>query len=224
MIRVSDALQAIIKTNPFLEFGIHHRLLNLTQLARYMHPFVEARTQKEVSVSAITMNLSRLQQSLLATTPAPEQYIIEKVTIVSGLCTATFPRSPDAHKRLNNLHNHIQRNNGFCSLAEGMREITVIVENRYQSRLQNLLAQAPLYTHSRLASVGVQFSENYADVPGMLYMLLQRVALQNVNLIEISSTYTEIVLYVAEEDTRIVFDTLFQSFLVQGTGREQRSR
>ncbi len=46
-------------------------------------------------------------------------------------------------------------------------------------------------------------------------MLLQRVALQNVNLIEISSTYTEIVFYVAEKDTRIVFDTLFHSFLVR---------
>jgi len=44
---------------------------------------------------------------------------------------------------------------------------------------------------------------------------LQRVALQNVNLIEISSTYTEIVFFIAEEDTRIVFDTLFQSFVVE---------
>ncbi|MCB1808441.1 MAG: hypothetical protein KDJ99_25805, partial [Candidatus Competibacteraceae bacterium] len=65
------------------------------------------------------------------------------------------------------------------------------------------------------ASVGVQFGTHYADVPGMLYTLLQRVALQNVNLIEISSTYTEIVFFIAEEDTRIVFDTLFQSFVAE---------
>ena len=49
----------------------------------------------------------------------------------------------------------------------------------------------------------------------MLYMLLQRVTLQNVNLIEIISTYTEIVFYVDERDTQTVFDTLFQSFLVR---------
>ncbi|MEZ5590063.1 MAG: hypothetical protein R3F53_04905 [Gammaproteobacteria bacterium] len=48
----------------------------------------------------------------------------------------------------------------------------------------------------------------------MLYTLLQRVALQNVNLIEISSTYTEIVFFIAEK-IRIVFDTLFQSFVVE---------
>ena len=217
MIRVADALQATIKTNPFLEFGIHHGLFNLTQLARYLQPFIKARIQKDISVSAITMSLSRLQQSLLATTPAPKQYVIEKINIVSGLCTATFPRSPQAHKHLNRLYNHIQNNHGFCSLTEGMREITIIVENRYQTRLQSVLDQAPLYTHSQLASVGVQFDAHYADVPGMLYMLLQRIALQNVNLIEVSSTYTEIVFYVAEEDTRLVFDTLFHSFLVRGT-------
>ena len=215
MIKISDALKTIIKSNPLLEFGIHHGLFNLTQLARYLQPFVQARTQKDISTSAITMSLSRLQQSLSANTPEPEHYLIEKISIVSGLCTATFPRSPQAHKRLNSLYNHVQNNNGFCSLAEGMREITIIVENRYQQKLQTLLDQAPLYTHSQLASVGVQFGKHYADIPGMLYTLIQRVALQNVNLIEISSTYTEIVFYIAEKDTRIVFDTLFHSFLMQ---------
>ena len=215
MIRVSEALQSIIKSNPLLEFGIHHGLFNLTQLARYLQPLVIARIQKEISISAITMSLSRLQRSLLAAIPDAQHYAIEKIAIVSGLCTATFPRSPQAHERLNRLYNEVQKNSGFCNLAEGMREITIIVENRYQTHLQNMLEQPPLYLHSRLASVGVQFGAHYADVPGMLYTLLQRVALQNVNLIEISSTYTEIVFFIAEEDTRIVFDTLFQSFVVE---------
>lgn len=51
-------------------------------------------------------------------------------------------------------------------------------------------------------SIGVQFGEGYADVPGILYTLLQRVALQNVNLIEISSTYAEIAFYGDEADAR----------------------
>ena len=52
----------------------------------------------------------------------------------------------------------------------------------------------------------------------MLYMLLQRVALQNVNLIEITSTYTEIVFYIDQRDTQTVFDTFFESFLVKSGG------
>lgn len=213
---VSDGLREIIQGNPFLEFGIHYGLFNLSQLARYLRPFVEARTHKEVKATAIAMGLSRLQQSLRSSTRAPDHYVIDKVTIHSGLFTATFAASPEAHEHLNALYHRIQREGGFCSLAQGQREITVIAERRHQSRLDRILKQAPLYTHDRLASIGVQFGERYADVPGVLYMLLQRVALQNVNLIEISSTYTEIDFYVDEGDTRTVFDTLFRSFLVQG--------
>ena len=59
----------------------------------------------------------------------------------------------------------------------------------------------------------MQFDPRYATIPGMAYMLLRRVALQNVNLIEITSTFTEIHLFIDERNTQIVFDLLFQIFL-----------
>ena len=77
-------------------------------------------------------------------------------------------------------------------------------------------ADRGLYDH--VSAVTVQFAKSYVDVPGMLYMLLQRVTLQNINLIEIASTYTEIMMFIDEADTRTIFDTLFQSFLVKSGG------
>jgi aspartokinase len=78
--------------------------------------------------------------------------------------------------------------------------------------LREMIREEPVHQHTHLAPVGEQFDRRYARIPGLLYTLLQRVTLQNINLIEISSTYTEIVFYVDEHDTRTVFDTLFQSF------------
>ncbi len=217
MIRISETLRDIVKGNPFLEFGVHHGLFNLTQLARYLQPQVEARAMKEVQVSAITMNLSRLQRRLAPATPAPERFVIDNVTIHSGLSTVTYPRNPEVQAKLNALYNRIHEEGGFCSLSQGLRELTAIFESRFRPELGQQIRQPPLYEHERLASVGVQFGARYADIPGMLYMLLQRVTLQNINLIEITSTYTEIIFFIDETDTRTVFDTLFQSFLVRGT-------
>ena len=45
-----------------------------------------------------------------------------------------------------------------------------------------------------------------------LYYILQQTTLQNINIIEISSTFTEIVLYVEEQDTKLTFDTVYESF------------
>ena len=110
--------------------------------------------------------------------------MIDRVTIHSGLCTATYPRQPDIHGVLNGLYGRIHRR--------------------------------PLFRHDHLAAIGVRFDPRYARIPGMLYMLPQRVALQNVTLIEITSTFTEIHLFIAEDDTRAIFDLLFQSFLAKG--------
>ncbi len=133
----------------------------------------------------------------------------------------TYPKSPELHARLHALYNRIHRENGFCSLSQGLHEATVIIESRFRQWLEQETKLRPVYEHANLASVGVQFNARYADIPGMLYMLLQRVALQNVNLVEITSTYTEIVFYIDERDTQRVFDTLFESFLIK-SGAGQR--
>ena len=162
--------------------------------------------------------MSRLQRDLRPATPAPEQYVIENLTIHSGLLTVSYPKSPDLHAALHEVYNRIHRENGFCSLSQGLHEVTLIIDGRFRSVLESEVRQKPVYQHANLSSVSVQFSERYADIPGMLYMLLQRVALQNVNLIEITSTYTEIVFYIDERDTQTVFDTFFRSFLVKSEG------
>ncbi|WP_147300916.1 hypothetical protein [Aestuariispira insulae] len=215
MISISTVLQDIIKGNPFLEFGFHHGLFNLTQLARYLQPLVESRARKEAQVTAITMNLSRLQSRIKSDTPKPERFVIDAVNINSGLCAVTYRKAPDLHGILNRLYSRVHEESGFCSLSQGMHEITMVVENRHRGWLDDNCRQKPIAAYDHVAAVTVQFAKSYVDVPGMLYMLLQRVTLQNINLIEIASTYTEIMMFIDEADTRTIFDTLFQSFLVK---------
>ena len=58
MIKVSDAILAIIRGNPFLEFGVHHQLFNSAQLARYLQPFIAARTHTDTKESAIAIAIA----------------------------------------------------------------------------------------------------------------------------------------------------------------------
>jgi len=105
----------------------------------------------------------------------------------------------------------MQKKGAFCSVSEGMQEVTVIVENRFEDRLLQLVGERPVCQHTNLASVEIIFGSAYTETPGMLYMLLQRAALQNINLIEITSTCSGITLFIAESDTRVLFDTLLNS-------------
>jgi len=105
----------------------------------------------------------------------------------------------------------MHKRDSFCSVSEGMREITVIVEKQYEEKLLALAGEKPLYRNSNLASVEVFFGNAYTETPGMLYMLLQRAALQNINLIEISSTCGGITLFIEESDMRLLVDTMLNS-------------
>lgn len=215
MISIADALRDIVRTNPLLAFGFQHGLFNLTKLAAYLRPVVAARTKKDVQESAITMALSRLKRDRADRAPDIERFTVENVTIHSGLSARSYQRSPELHRRLSEFSRHVQSRNDFCSLTQGIHELTVIFDSRYRTLLRDSTHARPTYRNDGIASISVQFDERYLDVPGLLYILLQQVALQNVNLVEISSTYTEAMLFVAEEDARLVFDTLFERFLLR---------
>lgn len=211
MIKVSDAILAIIRGNPFLEFGVHHQLFNSAQLARYLQPFIAARTHTDTKESAIAMALSRLASGLVDNTPEPTDFQFQSVNVTAGLCTASFTRTMSAHRAVNRLQTEMFKKEAFCSVSEGMKEVTVIVENRFQQRLLALVEEQPVYQHTDLASVEIYFGSTYTNTPGMLYMLLQRAALQNINLIEITSTCSGLTMFIAEKDTRRLFDTLMNS-------------
>ena len=55
-------------------------------------------------------------------------------------------------------------------------------------------------------------SEENLAAPGVLYQLLQALALQGVNLAEVASTTTEFHVYLAENDVMLALDSLYGAF------------
>jgi hypothetical protein len=64
MITVSEAVEQIVKSSPFLEEGLSKKIVNLSSLARVIKSQVEEVTLKEVSQEAIMMALKRLSSRI----------------------------------------------------------------------------------------------------------------------------------------------------------------
>ncbi len=218
MRKISEAVETIVEGHPALSFGIHHRLLNLTKLARFLRASVEAQTRKEVSESAVLMSLSRLQRRWTRSRPQKtDSLVLDKVSIVSGLCSVTLAKTQTTHRELNRVFTAVQEQNGFITITEGLRETTVIVEEENFARLRKALSSRPKIIHHQVASVGMTFSERYLSVKGVLHQLLEQIALQNINVLEVASTATEFYIYVEEKDVEIAFASIFHRF-----GRRRR--
>lgn len=217
MLKISDAVRDLVAANPWLQFGLHHRLLNLSQTARFLRPLVEARTHKEAKPSAILMSLSRHQQDVER--PAVDdvvQFYVDRINIHHGLCSLTVPKSQRTHQEISQLMHRIQEENGYLTLTEGHTEITVILEGQHWAHVQAVLTVPPKQVQRRMAGLGVTFKEQYLEVPGLLYQLLQQLALQQINVIEIASTMTEFNIYLHEADLMPAFDAVYQKFSREG--------
>jgi aspartokinase len=213
VINISTALEGIIKSNYFLQFGIANRLLNLSQLAQFIKPLMEARTKKEIRISALKMNLSRLQKKYSKIMPQEQQFQFEDISISSNFTTITYSKNEKIRSILSNLYNEIKNENGFITLTEGTEEITLIVNKKWAKKITDKIKTQPKFINENISSIKVSFDEKYYYFPGIIYVLFQQLTMQGINIVELSSTFTELQLFLEEKDVKLAFDSLFNKFI-----------
>jgi hypothetical protein len=214
MKKVSDAIREIVFNSPFLRFGFQYELLNLTQLAKFIQPLVEARIKKEVTPGAIVMSLSRLGREGEKTKKSKkdEFFKIDNLVVHSDLIIVTVYKTAANHREVNNLYRKVQKAGGIMTVTEGLTEITIIFQSRFASAAQEILQEEAKRIEKNISSLSVKFDDTYLDTPGFLYAVLRQIAMQGINIIELSSTATEFILYLADKDIQLAFDTLYGTF------------
>jgi aspartokinase len=214
MKKISDATLEIITENPLFHFGLHHRLLNLSQVARFIRPLVEARTQKEASDSAVLMSLSRMQ-STLPPAAEPEDFVLNQIAIHSGLCSLTVFKTKRVQGELNRLYSTVRKRSGFISITESANEVTAIIEDRNFDMAEGMLSETLRYIYRDIVAVEVKLSDDAISRPGIIYALIGQITLQHINIIEVASTATEFSIYVHREDARRALDSIYARFSEQ---------
>jgi aspartokinase len=214
MINISGAINEITSKNSVLLWGLSNKLFNLSQLSRFLHSLVETRTKKSVQQSAILMNLSRLQSRISKISPKRAQFKVEDITTRSNLTVLTFEKLKLVRQKINEFYKRLEGKNEYISITEGTSEITLV----FDTKLRRLLGGIkPKKEYSNISAIALRFPEKYVNTPGFIYTIVQELALQNINIIEICSTYTELIIYVTKEDTRLTFDTIFDQFSGSGS-------
>ncbi|MFQ5538437.1 MAG: hypothetical protein ACE5GJ_13415 [Gemmatimonadota bacterium] len=212
---ISDAVEDIVRGDPLLKTGLAQRLLNLSQVARYIHAAVEARTQKSVKEPSITMALSRLQAKLVPAHVDRPLRLAGRITVQRGLAVLTFPNTARAQANLPHLHQQIRSCEGYLTISEGIREVMLIVEHEHVELVRKVLGSAPSQVREGIASLAVGLTHAHLTTPGVLYRILQPLALQGINLVELASTTTEFHIYIKDEDVLLALDSLYAAFPVK---------
>jgi len=212
MFSIRKAIQDIILNNTILTFGMAHKLLNITQTAKWIKPVVEARTKKEVSDIAVIMSLNRLAKNYEKLVPDMKDMKLDRISILSELCALTYLREQSSPEKISALFQSLLAQ-GHNTVSLGVNEITLICKDNLKNEVQCIMNTTPLFEKRDLAAIIIQFDRKYVEDVGFVYGIIQLLTLQHINIWEFSSTYTELILYVEETDARLTFDTLYQRFM-----------
>jgi len=212
MRKIADAVREIVDHDPALKTGLAQGLMNMSQVARHIHSTVEARTQKSVQLGAITMALSRLRSELPALAEESDIRLADRITVQRGLAVLTFPNTARVHAGLLELQDRMRAGRRYLTVTEGIREITLILEEAMLAHVEETITERPSRTARGIASLSVSLTEENLAEPGVLYRLLQPLALQGINLAEVASTTKEFHVYLVEEQVMLAMESLYGAF------------
>lgn len=212
MIKISDALEQIFRENHFLELGLSHRLLNLSQVAEFLMPLVEARTQKEVTKTALLMNLSRFQRKRDQQEMVDRNRYLKNISVRSNLMTMSFYKVEGLDEKIHQLHKQVHEQGGYFIFTESMNEVTIIFDADFKDLAGETLQAQPIFFRENLASVSAHFTTEQLSHPGMIYLLVQKITLQNINIVEIVSTCSNLLFFIDRKNVKLAFETLESCF------------
>ena len=218
MTKLARELEDLVTRNPFLHQGMREGLFNASALARAVQPLLSARMGKEVTASAVSMALSRFgasfESSSSATLALDTPFSTKEIGIRSNLELISFTQTAVVRQGLERIYRKLQKRDLFATLTEGMREATLIFEESDLDFDFPSLGK-PLIHKRGVGCIAIYFPKEYGSTPGFLYTVFQQLYFQGINVVEIASTFRELLIYVNDSDLQLGFDTIYKRFVAK---------
>ncbi len=201
---VNDVINEIIKDYPFLEKALSEKIINLSALARKLKPEVEKRILKSTKEGAIVMALKRAQKKFQNEDKEKERFLnILDLTLRSNLSVLTFANSQSLFKKMEILQKiKKEKKDTICIFSEGVRETTFLINFEIQKEIEKIFKDEKLiFKKDNLSAITLRFSPKVVFQSGIFYQILKRLSFENINIIELFSTTTELTILI--DDTQI---------------------
>ena len=186
---VSNTLSESLVAKDAMQAGI----LNLSAYAKKIKKTVETETWKSVHLPTIVVALSRIQKNMVKNGEPP--LYIDDITIKAPLVDITYEKTKEAMQEVTSLKS-MENSHDVITNTVGSQEITIIASAHMKQKIVDHFSKKPKAVFDTVSGITMHFSEQYIDIPNVLYRLLGIFAAKDINIIEIVSTYTELMVVI----------------------------
>jgi aspartokinase len=209
MVTVSLLVQEHVDGRPLLQEALIEGIVNYANLAERLHPHIEEKLRKKVKHSAIVMALRRHAEKLERLTPK-HATVPYDINIKTNLCDIEVQKTPRLVELLKEIDRSIRYDKGdFMNVIHGNYETSVIAPEKYLLEIRKKLStQKIIAARSGLVAVALTFRGRFYETPGIVARLTRLLAWENINILEIVSTYTELTFIIDKNNLTRAYDVL----------------
>lgn len=216
---VSQEVKDIIAKSPFLSEMLIRDIVSYSNLANEIRPRVEERLGKSVNPPAVVMALRRHAEELREEVlNRPKMKMRYELSMKTNIYDVNLLRNENSIRILNLLYEKVQLEKGdFLNVSLGTFEMSISVSDKYAGVLKELVKEeSVLNEFSDLVAINIAFSGNFVETPGLVYLAVRKLALENINVIEILSTMNVLTFVIERAESMKAYEVL-QTFLEDTT-------
>jgi len=202
MVTISRIVEKMVKENPSLEIALSKDIVSYSKLARYLREEVEKEFGKKATDAAISVALKRLKERSGRLYERKGEFYALEINTSSNLMELTVGKTNRLPQVMKSIYEFPELEEGCIMHAvHGNNQTTFVFTSRLEKRMRSLLAGEKVVSEiPGLAQLSIKFDEKMFQAPGFIVYVLKELAWNNIGIVEIVSTYTELIIILKEGD------------------------
>ena len=209
MISIKECVDVIVSDNLFLEDSLYNEYLNLSSFALYILPRIEQMTKKEVTIWSIKIALSRIAKEKQNSIPY-KKICSDNIFVKKNISLISLNNTVNSNKLISKLHSiNLWEDKNYFWVIQWVNEIDIIYSKNLKSWIEDILCNHNVKLKiDNLWAIWIHLDEELLNTMWVIYNLTKKLAFYNINIVNILSTYTEIVFVIKEKDIKKAFEVL----------------
>jgi hypothetical protein len=213
MLSVARVVEHIVEDKPFIQEALARGIINYGAMAEEMLSLIEAELKKKVKHAAVMMALRRTAEKLEKKFECKQPFEKAKdLTIVSNLFILTLSKTPETVESIKDAYKLVDFGEDVLTVTEGIHEISIMSNNKYFNDIKKLFgkhyAKNLRAAEKNVASLTITIPKEAIPVPGFFFLVTRALAWENISVIEVVSTNSELTLILAEQDVTRAYNVL----------------
>ncbi|SEP91588.1 hypothetical protein SAMN05421824_0678 [Hyunsoonleella jejuensis] len=201
---VSNCVEDILITQPYLEEALARNIINFSALAVELTEPISKMLKKDVKPGAIMMALRRYNPPPTLGNTVKMKRVIQNlgdITVRSNLTDFTVKNSAtliDNHAKI--LERINQEDKFFYTFTRGIHESNIIVSSSLNDFVnEHLIQEHFIVIQENLSAISINLPQDNSKIAGLYYHFFKRLAWEGVVLYEVLSTTNEFTILVEDE-------------------------